>query len=104
MIAIAPMTPEHADDVLRIYKHGIDEGAATFETAVPTWVASDAAKLPEHRFVGLDDGTAGRADLADSTARTQDGTTGVLGYGVASAVSKRPCYAGVVDLSIYVAP
>ncbi|NUR29453.1 MAG: N-acetyltransferase [Catenulispora sp.] len=81
------MSPAHAADVLRIYQHGIDEGDATFEAAVPTWEAFDAAKYPDHRFVALEDGAAP-----------------VLGYVVVSPVSKRPCYAGVVELSVYVAP
>lgn len=87
MIAVAAMTAAHAPDVLRIYQHGIDEGDATFETAAPSWETFDAGKLPGHRFVALD-----------------DATHAVLGYVVASAVSKRPCYAGVVELSVYVAP
>src|SRR3954454_22656698 len=86
-ITIVPMTAAHAAAVLRIYQHGIDEGDATFETAVPTWEAFDAAKLPDHRFVAVDERDAA-----------------VLGYVAASAVSKRPCYAGVVEHSIYIAP
>src|SRR2546425_334395 len=90
MIAIEPMTEAHAADVLRIYQHGIDEGDATFETAAPAWDVFDTAKLPDHRFVAFDD-----AVVSDAT---------VLGYVVVSATSKRPCYAGVVELSVYVAP
>ena len=89
-IVIAPMTAAHADDVLRIYQHGIDEGDATFETKAPTWDVFDAGKLPEHRFVAVHDGTASKS--------------AVLGYVVVSGISKRSCYAGVVELSVYVAP
>lgn len=89
-IVIAPMTNAHADDVLRIYQHGIDEGNATFETAAPAWEVFDAGKLPEHRFVALD------AEASTGPA--------VLGYVAVSAVSKRACYAGVVELSVYVDP
>lgn len=89
-IAIAPMTAAHAGDVLRIYQHGIDEGDATFETTAPTWDVFDAGKLPEHRFVALDDGAASKP--------------AVLGYVAVSGISKRACYAGVVELSVYVAP
>ncbi|NUR61343.1 MAG: N-acetyltransferase [Catenulispora sp.] len=99
MIAVVPMTAEHASDVLRIYKHGIDEGDATFETDVPTWEVFDATKLPEHRFVAVDDMRDADADVdADVNAGA------VLGFVVASAISKRACYAGVVELSVYVAP
>ncbi|NUP46228.1 MAG: N-acetyltransferase [Catenulispora sp.] len=85
MIAIVPMTALHAPDVLRIYQHGIDEGDATFETAAPSWQDFDATKLPDHRFTALEESTT-------------------LGFIVASAVSKRPCYAGVIEHSVYVAP
>lgn len=89
-ILIAPMTAAHADDVLRIYQDGIDEGNATFETAAPTWDVFDAGKLPGHRFVAVD--------------ATADAGPAVLGYVVVSPTSKRPCYAGVVEVSVYVAP
>ncbi|HZF88927.1 GNAT family N-acetyltransferase [Streptomyces sp.] len=83
---LAPMTDAHADDVLAIYQAGIDEGNATFETAAPTWPAFDEAKLPEHRFVALD----------------EHGT--VLGWVAASRVSDRCAYAGIVEHSVYVHP
>ena len=89
-IVIAPMTADHADDVLRIYQHGIDEGNATFETKAPSWDVFDAGKLPEHRYVALGDGA--------------DSKPAVLGYVVVSGISKRACYAGVVENSVYVAP
>ena len=85
-VTLAPMTDAHADDVLAIYQAGIDEGNATFETAAPTWPAFDEAKLPEHRFVALD----------------EHGT--VLGWVAASRVSDRCAYAGVVEHSVYVHP
>jgi phosphinothricin acetyltransferase len=80
------MSAAHADEILAIYRAGIDEGDATFETTAPTWEAFDAAKLREHRFVALD----------------EDGT--VLGWVAASPVSDRCAYAGVVEHSVYVAP
>lgn len=80
------MLPEHAEQVLAIYRQGIDEGQATFETAAPSWAAFDSAKLPEHRFVAVG---------PDSR---------VLGWVAASAVSDRCVYAGVVEHSVYVHP
>ncbi|MEW2492278.1 N-acetyltransferase family protein [Streptomyces nodosus] len=80
------MGPEHADDVLRIYRLGIDEGNATFETAVPTWERFNATKLPDHRHVAVD----------------QKGK--VLGWVAAAPVSDRCVYAGVVEHSVYVHP
>ncbi|MFJ6381229.1 GNAT family N-acetyltransferase [Kitasatospora sp. NPDC092039] len=80
------MGPEHAEQVLAVYRAGIEEGDATFETTVPTWEAFDAARLPEHRYVAL--GADGR----------------VLGWAAVSPVSARPAYAGVVEHSVYVHP
>jgi phosphinothricin acetyltransferase len=85
-IVLAPMGPEHAEQVLTVYRLGIDEGNATFETSPPAWELFDAAKLEEHRFVALD--AAGR----------------LLGWVAASAVSERCVYAGVVEHSVYVHP
>ncbi|GII61029.1 N-acetyltransferase [Sphaerisporangium krabiense] len=83
---VAAMTPEHAGEVLAIYRLGIDEGQATFETAAPTWERFDAAKLAAHRHVAL------------------DGDGRVLGWAAAVAVSDRCAYAGVVEHSVYVHP
>lgn len=83
---VAPMTDDHADAVLAIYRAGIEEGDATFETTVPDWPAFSSSRLSDHRFVALDDGAA------------------VLGWVAVSAVSVRVVYAGVVEHSVYVAP
>ncbi|BAU85341.1 N-acetyltransferase GCN5 [Streptomyces laurentii] len=81
---IAPLTAAHAAEVLAVYQAGIDEGDATFETTVPTWEHFDAARLPAHRFVALDEN--GR----------------VLGWAAVCPVSARAVYAGVVEHSVYV--
>ncbi|MEV4536527.1 N-acetyltransferase family protein [Asanoa sp. NPDC049518] len=83
---IRPMAPADAEAVLRIYQAGLDTGDASFEVTAPTWPAFDAAKLPAHRHVAVDD----------------DGT--VVGWIAVSAVSARPVYAGVVEHSVYVDP
>lgn len=85
-VHVAAMEPEHATAVLEIYRLGIDEQNATFETAAPAWEAFDAAKLPEHRFVALD-------------ANGQ-----VVGWAAVVPVSDRCAYAGVVEHSVYVHP
>lgn len=79
------MTPAHADPVLAIYQAGLDTGDASFETAAPRWAEFDRSRLPDHRFVALD----------------QDGA--VVGWIAATAVSPRPVYAGVVEHSVYIA-
>lgn len=85
-IRIVPMTERHADRVIEIYQAGIAEGDATFETTAPSWQRFTASHLPEHRFVAL------------------AGDREVVGWVVASAVSDRCAYAGVVEHSVYVDP
>ncbi|MFD9367888.1 GNAT family N-acetyltransferase [Streptomyces sp. NPDC060020] len=85
-VRIEALLPEHAEQVLAVYQDGIDEGNATFETRAPSWEAFDKGRLPQHRFVALDDNGA------------------VLGWVAASAVSDRCAYAGVVEHSVYVHP
>ena len=81
---VRSMEPDDWAGVERIYAQGIEDGEATFETAVPTWDAFDAGKLAEGRLVAEGDGGL------------------VVGWAVASSVSSRPVYAGVVEHSIYV--
>lgn len=85
-VRIVPMETKHSAEVLAVYQLGIDEGDATFETAAPTWEQFDAAKLPGHRHVAVDE--------ADR----------VLGWVAAVPVSDRCAYAGVVEHSVYVHP
>lgn len=85
-VRIAPMLDEHAAGVLDVYAAGIATGHATFQGSAPTWAEFDADHLPDHRLVALDD----------------DGT--VLGWVAGSPVSGRCVYAGVVEVSVYVAP
>ena len=82
-VRIEAMTSDHADAVLAIYRAGIEEGNATFETRAPDWAGFTAARLPAHRFV--------------ATAAGQ-----VAGWVAASAISGRCVYAGVVEHSVYV--
>ena len=89
MIAADPITVEAltAADwpaVRAIYEEGIASGDATFETDAPSWQSWDAAHLPEHRLV----------------ARLDDE---VVGWAALSPVSERCVYAGVAEVSVYVA-
>lgn len=85
---VAPMADEHADAVLAIYQAGLDTGNASFQAEAPDWPTFDAGKLPDHRFVAV----------------AADGDGAVLGWVAVSAVSSRPVYAGVVEVSVYVDP
>ena len=79
------MADAHAEGVLTVYQSGLDTGDASFQEFAPDWPEFSDGKLPEHRFVALEEG--GR----------------VLGWAAVSAVSKRAVYAGVVEVSVYVA-
>ena len=75
--------PEDWADVARIYRDGLATGFASFETEVPTWDDWDAAHLPALRYVAELDG-------------------GVVGWLAVSPTSRRECYRGVVEHSVYV--
>jgi phosphinothricin acetyltransferase len=83
-VDIRDLRPRDWPEVSRIYAEGIATGNATFETDVPSWEAWDAAHLERHRFVAEAEG-----DL--------------VGWIAAVPVSSRCCYAGVAEISAYVA-
>ena len=78
------MTPSDWEQVCAIHAEGIATGNATFETEAPDREAWDASHLRECRLV----------------ARAGDR---VIGWAALSAVSHRPVYAGVAEVSIYIA-
>jgi L-amino acid N-acyltransferase YncA len=81
---IVLMRPQDWEFVRAIYFEGIATGQATFETEAPDWERWDAGHLPQCRLV----------------ARNSDG---VLGWSALSPVSRREVYAGVAEVSVYVA-
>jgi len=83
-VEIRDLRPGDWPEVSRIFAAGIATGNATFETAVPSWEAWDAAHFAAHRFVAERDGR-------------------VVGWMALAPVSSRPCYAGVAEVSVYVA-
>jgi L-amino acid N-acyltransferase YncA len=83
-IRITSMSAEHWDAVRAIYLEGIATGNATFETSAPDWELWDVGHLPECRFVASDGGE-------------------VVGWAALSPVSGRCVYAGVAEVSVYVA-
>ena len=84
MREVRDLRPGDWPEVARIYAEGIQTGNATFETEIPSWQAWDAAHLDEHRFVAERDGR-------------------VVGWVALAPVSSRCCYAGVAEISAYVA-
>lgn len=81
---IRAMTPGDWDGVRSVYQEGIETGDATFEIAAPVWEYWDAAHRPGCRLVACDD-------------------SGVIGFAALSPVSARKVYAGVAEVSVYVA-
>lgn len=79
------MSPGDWPHVRAIYAEGIATGNATFETEPPSWEAWDAAHLREARLIA------------------RDALGVVLGWAALTPVSGRCVYAGVGDLSVYVA-
>jgi L-amino acid N-acyltransferase YncA len=69
--------------VREIFEQGIAGRNATFETEAPSWEAWDRSQLDGHRWVAVEHGR-------------------VVGWVAAHPVSSRPCYAGVVEHSVYV--
>ena len=78
------LRPDDWPEVARIFGEGIATGNATFEAEVPSWEAWDAAHLAEHRLVAEREGR-------------------VVGWIALARVSARECYAGVAEVSAYVA-
>jgi L-amino acid N-acyltransferase YncA len=70
--------------VCEIYEEGITTANATFETAAPDWQQWDARHLSHCRLLAID---------GDD----------VLGWAALSPVSARRVYAGVAEVSVYVA-
>jgi L-amino acid N-acyltransferase YncA len=83
-VQVRELLPTDWPSVARIFGDGIATRNATFETKVPTWEEWDAAHLPEHRYVAQENG-------------------GVVGWIALAPVSSRCCYAGVAEVSAYVA-
>ncbi len=81
---IAKMKDGDRPAMRTIYREGIATGNATFETDVPEWAAWDKNHLPDCRIV----------------ARLKEQ---VVGWAALSPVSSRCIYAGVAEVSVYVA-
>jgi phosphinothricin acetyltransferase len=78
------MTPDDWEAVRAIYREGIATGNATFEADAPDWDAWDKGRRGDCRLVVRFEGR-------------------VVGWAALSPVSSRPAYAGVAEVSLYVA-
>jgi L-amino acid N-acyltransferase YncA/protein-tyrosine-phosphatase len=81
---IIPMLATHWPAIKKIYEDGIATGNATFQTNAPSWEDWDAGHLQHCRIVIVENET-------------------VIGWAALSPVSKRHVYAGVTEVSIYIA-
>lgn len=84
MNAIRNLLPTDWPAVKTIYESGIATGNATFETTAPSWESWDAEHLPHSRIVVEKDGA-------------------ICGWAALSPVSSRCVYAGLAEVSVYVA-
>jgi L-amino acid N-acyltransferase YncA len=82
---ISDLLPEHWPAVKTIYEQGIATGQATFQTNAPTWEEWTTSHLEHSRLVAMEDGL-------------------VIGWAALTPVSGRCVYAGVAEVSVYVAP
>lgn len=78
------MQPDDWPGVARVYEEGIRTGHATFQNKVPSWEEWDAAHVQGCRLVAASD-------------------EGLVGWAALTPVSGRCVYAGVAEVSVYVA-
>lgn len=83
-VVLRAMTTDDWPAVERIHAEGIATRNATFESEPPTWAEFDAAHTVDHRLVAEVDGR-------------------VVGWAACSRASSRCVYAGVLEISLYVA-
>ena len=81
---IRQMMESDSQAVLAIYGFGLETRNATFETEIPHWHEWDARHHTFCRFVFEDDSE-------------------IRGWAALAPVSSRPCYAGVAEVSMYIA-
>lgn len=84
MLQIIPLERLHWPEVRKIYEEGINTGNATFQSETPAWEKWDADHLQHCRIIAL---------LNNEVA----------GWAALSPVSGRCVYAGVAEVSVYVA-
>ncbi|MBL7827845.1 MAG: N-acetyltransferase [Saprospiraceae bacterium] len=81
---IRTLTPADWPQVAAIYQEGIQTGNATFQTTIPEWQEWDAAHVQPCRLVAEHEGR-------------------VVGWAALTPVSGRCVYAGVGEVSVYIA-
>ena len=84
MVTLTEMNPDHWEKVREIYLEGIATGQATFQTTAPSCEDWDSSHTANCRFVALKDKE-------------------VMGWAALTPVSGRCVYAGVAEVSVYIA-
>ncbi|TQV89178.1 GNAT family N-acetyltransferase [Aliikangiella coralliicola] len=84
---IRKMKITDVEQVLEIYRQGIETRNATFQTEVPTWEQWDKGHHQHSRLIY-------------KSNEVKPGN--IAGWAALSPVSKRACYVGVAELSIYI--
>ena len=84
MIIFSPLLPEHWPAVRSIYEEGIKTGNATFENQSPDWETWTNSHVLHSRIIAIVDNE-------------------ITGWATLTPVSGRCVYAGVGEVSIYVA-
>jgi phosphinothricin acetyltransferase len=83
-INFRPMTAEDWTSVAEIYKQGIETGNATFQQEIPTWDDWNNGHIKSCRII---------AEINNE----------IVGWAALIAVSGRCVYAGVAEVSVYIA-
>lgn len=83
-LTIRQITPDDWPIVAEIYKQGIETGDATFQQEIPSWMDWNNTHLKNCRIVALVNGE-------------------IAGWAALTAVSSRCVYAGVAEVSLYIA-
>ncbi|HEX4852288.1 MAG TPA: GNAT family N-acetyltransferase, partial [Puia sp.] len=81
---IESIMQDHWPAIRKIYEEGIRTGHATFQTESPEWNEWDQSHLQKPRLIIMENGD-------------------ILGWAALTPVSGRCVYAGVAEVSIYVA-
>jgi L-amino acid N-acyltransferase YncA len=95
---ITALHPEDWAAVREIYREGIATGHATFEIELPDWEKWDNSHRKDCRLVAVEP-----ADQAIAEPLIPLDKLRVLGWAALSPVSSRRVYAGVAEVSVYVA-
>jgi L-amino acid N-acyltransferase YncA len=81
---IQPLIQQHYPSVKKIYEQGLATGNSTFQTSAPEWEEWDNSHVANCRIVGIEN-------------------EAVIGWAALTPVSGRCVYAGVAEVSVYVA-